>query len=45
VLAVYMTQKFDFEFEDPENNTKMPMAHIDMSEVRPIWLKLTAAKK
>ena len=29
VLAVYMTQKFEFEFEDPAHMTKMPMAHID----------------
>ena len=45
ILASYLCQKFDFEFEDERYKTEMPMAQIDMSSSPAIWVKLTANKE
>ena len=45
IMTTYMTQKFNFKFEDPRYETEIPVAQIDQSHTVPIWLKLTAYSK
>lgn len=45
ILATYMSQKFEFEFEDARYETEIPSAQIDQSHIVPIWLKLKARQQ
>ena len=44
LLATFMGQKFDFEFEDAKYTKQIPIAQIDQSHSPAVWLKLTTAK-
>ena len=45
ILTTYMTQKFDFEFEDKENAINLPLSQTEQTIESPIWLKMTARKE
>ena len=45
IFTLFVTQKFNFEFEDKRYNNEIPLAQLEMSHARPVWLKLTANTK
>ena len=45
IMISYMSQKFNFKFDDPKYETEIPVAQADQSHRPPVWLKLTAYKK
>lgn len=42
ILTTYMTQNFNFAFENEQFNVELPFTQIDMANKKPIWIKLTA---
>ena len=42
ILICYMTQKFNFKFEDPKYEQEIPFAQTGQSHNPEVWLKLTA---
>ena len=44
VLAIFMTQLFNIEFEEERYKKEIPLTHIDTSHVVPLWVKLTPNK-
>ena len=44
ILACYMTQIFDMEFEDPKYQNSLPTMQFQQSHYPEIWLKLKARK-
>ena len=45
ILMTYLTEMFEFKFEDPLYETEFPGAQIDMSHYPSVWLELTARTK
>ena len=45
IFTLFVTQKFNFEFEDKRYNKEIPLAQLEMSHARPVWLKLTPFTK
>ena len=45
MLITYMTQKFDFEFEDARYQTDVPIAQMDQSHKASVWLRVTPRQK
>lgn len=44
IVAIYMTQLFDMEFDDPSHKGKRLEASFDQSHTVPIWVRLSRRK-
>ena len=45
IFLTFMSQNFDFEFENKEYMTEIPLACAGMSSHPPVWMNLTKRKK